>query len=104
MKILNPRGDTAEGAARILPSVRTLSGLRIAVLTDHWTSMDRMGERFRACAVERYGATVELFEIPINGAMAARWKSVCCASVMRRSSDSPTEARARRGVSTTQAG
>jgi hypothetical protein len=71
MKILNPRGDTADGAARILPSVRTLSGLRIAVLTNHWTSMDRMGERFRACAAERYGANVKLFDIPINGAMAA---------------------------------
>jgi hypothetical protein len=71
MKILNPIGEPAEEQQQVLPRVPRLNGLRIAVLTNHWTSMDRMAERFRVRASQAYSAgNVELFDIPINGAMS----------------------------------
>jgi hypothetical protein len=71
MKILNPVGVPAKQHECVLPAVGTLEGLRVAVLTNHWSSMDRMAERFRTRAVERYAAAeVQLFDIPINGAMS----------------------------------
>lgn len=71
MKILNPVGEPAEARLRSLPSVPSLEGLRIAVLTNHWKSMDRMAQRFSVRAREKHAASgVELFDIPINGAMA----------------------------------
>jgi hypothetical protein len=71
MKILNPVGQPAKQEVRALPALGTLEGTRIAVLTNHWRSMDRMAERFRSRALDRYAATqVELLDIPVNGAMS----------------------------------
>lgn len=71
MKILNPVAAPPQQQQRELPYVRSLSGLKVAVLSNHWTSMDRMTQRFSVRAREKYSASgVELFDIPINGAMA----------------------------------
>jgi hypothetical protein len=72
MKIMNPRGEAAQGGKRALPTVPSARGLRLAILTNHWKSMDRMAERFRTRARELHGASaVEILDIPINGPMSA---------------------------------
>ena len=70
MKILNPLGTPREAAARALPTVGDFAGLRLGVLTNHWKSMDRVAQRISVRARERYGATVSLYDIPINGPMS----------------------------------
>ena len=71
MMILNPAGEPAHARQLALPSVNGLGGRRIAVLTNHWAGMDRMAHRFRSRAQVLYGAaSVELLDIPINGAMS----------------------------------
>ncbi len=70
MKILNPAGVARPSAERVLPLIESLAGRRLAILTNHWKSMDRIASRIRVRAAERYGASgVTLYDIPINGAM-----------------------------------
>ncbi|MBI3917186.1 MAG: hypothetical protein HY322_09280 [Betaproteobacteria bacterium] len=71
MKILNPVGAPRTSGERALLTVSGIAGLRLAILTNHWKSMDRMARRMIARASERYAAVgVELYDIPINGPMA----------------------------------
>lgn len=71
MKILNPVAAPRGNSEHKLLLVPGFQGLRLAILTNHWKSMDRMSLRMSAGAKEKYSvAAVQLHDIPINGPMA----------------------------------
>lgn len=72
MKIINPLGfprAAKDGTALIVDTVR---GKRLGILSNHWTSMDRIARRIVENAATRHGiAEILLYDIPINGPMSA---------------------------------
>lgn len=71
MKILNPVGARAKTTETAPPLVRTPTGFKLGILTNHWKSMDRIAQRMTVRAGERYAAAaVTVYDIPINGPMA----------------------------------
>ncbi len=72
MKILNPIGQLDKNRGNRLATVTSMAGIRIAVLTNKWKSMDRIAARISERAAEVYAAAkVNVFAIPINGPMSA---------------------------------
>lgn len=70
MKILNPAGSPRPSAHAAMPTVASLAGRRLAILSNHWKSMDRIASRICALAGDRFAVSgVRTYDIPINGAM-----------------------------------
>jgi hypothetical protein len=64
-----PRDDLGGDGQTSRPrSVSTLSGARVAVLTNRWKSMDAIAEQFaRRLPAEHGAASVRVHAIPLNG-------------------------------------
>jgi hypothetical protein len=71
VKILNPAAATRADHARPLPLAPILKGIRIAILTNHWKSMDRIAQWMSAELKKSHLVSdVRFYDIPINGAMS----------------------------------
>jgi len=71
LTILNPVAAAADIDGASMPTVSTLKGLTVGILTNHWKSMDKLSERIALRLKEDYGVySVRTYDVPINGAMA----------------------------------
>ena len=67
--VLDPRAERCE-VAKQLPVLDLVEGKTVAILSNGWTSMDRLAHHFGALLQERYGvAKVIQTPIPISTAM-----------------------------------
>lgn len=71
LTILDPVAAPRDAMGKALPLLADLQGRTVAILTNHWKSMDHMALCMAQRLKQRYHvADVRLYDIPINGAMA----------------------------------
>jgi len=71
LKILNPVAAARDISGASMPTVPSLAGLKVAILTNHWKSMDKLTDRMTRRLEEHYAVSaVRIYDVPINGAMA----------------------------------
>lgn len=76
LTILNPVAQPHVGTGASTPQIADLAGQTVGILTNHWKSMDRMGERIALQLKAVYhAADVRFYDVPINGAMADKVKA-----------------------------
>lgn len=65
--VRDPRAEVPRGGARALPQLEAIAGKTLALLSNGWTSMDRIAARLGEGLKARYGVKdVLLLPIPIS--------------------------------------
>lgn len=71
MQILDPVARKAPSGQTRTRRLAALAGARVAILTNHWRSMDAMIAVFGPRLAERHGAAeVHVYGVPLNGPMS----------------------------------